>query len=342
MNRFNLLILVVIFLIVSTSNLVKARTFLYEDDFETGAAMYDSYTHSGFVDFWDIPDLIIMSGALYYTPADLYPWWDGRRLGFIQGFLVDAFAGLGYQTIPSQGYPITGSISFDISGSTFGSNGTMYIYGSINRSNWLLLGQISSGSIFFPIYYNLAIEEDDPIHFIYFEVAGGASIDNLQIDIDYVIPLTVTRPNRNVAAGSAYTIRWETEYPIADVNIEYTIDNGSSWESLGVVSNTGNYKWNPVPMVESGQCHVRITDNANPSFTDTSETFTIFQCQGALTTDFNNDCYVDVQDYSILMAQWYQTPGSPSADIAPGGGDDFVDELDLARFLEEWSLCCWP
>jgi glycoprotein endo-alpha-1,2-mannosidase len=53
--------------------------------------------------------------------------------------------------------------------------------------------------------------------------------------------------------------------------------------------------------------------------------------------DINHDCIVDFKDFSILAEQWLQSPGIPSADIAPPlTGDGIVDSNDLAVLSEIW------
>ncbi|MGB2807639.1 MAG: hypothetical protein WBC22_07860, partial [Sedimentisphaerales bacterium] len=52
--------------------------------------------------------------------------------------------------------------------------------------------------------------------------------------------------------------------------------------------------------------------------------------------DINGQSGVDFIDYTILTSQWKQTPGIPSADIAPPCGDDTVDEKDLALLVDSW------
>jgi hypothetical protein len=52
--------------------------------------------------------------------------------------------------------------------------------------------------------------------------------------------------------------------------------------------------------------------------------------------DFNQDGNVDFVDFSILGSQWLGAPHNPSADIAPDGGDNIVNGLDLCVFSEEW------
>jgi len=45
--------------------------------------------------------------------------------------------------------------------------------------------------------------------------------------------------------------------------------------------------------------------------------------------DIDGDGDVDLKDYALLAYQWLKVPGSPSPDIAPVGGDNIVDYLDL-------------
>ncbi|MHC4497899.1 MAG: S8 family serine peptidase [Planctomycetota bacterium] len=54
--------------------------------------------------------------------------------------------------------------------------------------------------------------------------------------------------------------------------------------------------------------------------------------------DFEPDEDVDFADLLVLIDQWLQTPGTPSADIAPLNGDNFVDFLDFAALAENWLL----
>ena len=71
-------------------------------------------------------------------------------------------------------------------------------------------------------------------------------------------------------------------------------------------------------------------------------------CVSFPVADFNADCVVDFLDFAILGSQWLQSPGIPSADIAPELPDDFVDTLDLTVLATEWLDCnldpqsaCW-
>lgn len=77
--------------------------------------------------------------------------------------------------------------------------------------------------------------------------------------------------------GSNYNIAW-TSTGVSFVNIDYSINNGSSWSTIVTNSpsaGNSNYQWT-VPNTPSNQCKVRITDVANPSILDQSDNvFTI-------------------------------------------------------------------
>jgi lysophospholipase L1-like esterase len=56
------------------------------------------------------------------------------------------------------------------------------------------------------------------------------------------------------------------------------------------------------------------------------------------TADLNKNGIVDFVDFAVLGGQWRQTPGFPSADIAPPWGDGIVDLEDLYSTAQEWLI----
>jgi hypothetical protein len=59
--------------------------------------------------------------------------------------------------------------------------------------------------------------------------------------------------------------------------------------------------------------------------------------QCATTGNFEPDCDVDWADLAVLVDQWLQPPGTPSADIAPlPDGDGTVNFLDFAVQADNW------
>ncbi|UCF42554.1 MAG: right-handed parallel beta-helix repeat-containing protein [Planctomycetota bacterium] len=52
--------------------------------------------------------------------------------------------------------------------------------------------------------------------------------------------------------------------------------------------------------------------------------------------DIDEDGDVDFVDFDILASQWEDVPGTPSADVAPPGGDGMVDGVDLGFLVKYW------
>ena len=107
-----------------------------------------------------------------------------------------------------------------------------------------------------------------------------------------------------------YNIRWGTEGNIPEVLLEYSINNGSKWKQINIVSNTGFYKWWHIPRENSNQCLVRVSDASNPSTNDVSnDVFTIWTC--TLKADLNCDLVVNWADFSIFAGEWLNTCSNP-------------------------------
>jgi hypothetical protein len=61
------------------------------------------------------------------------------------------------------------------------------------------------------------------------------------------------------------------------------------------------------------------------------------------TADLTGDCVVDLADFAVFAGQWRESPGSPSADIAPDPPDGFVDGQDLDVLMDSWlDEQLWP
>ena len=125
----------------------------------------------------------------------------------------------------------------------------------------------------------------------------------------------VLSPNggEKLSTANSYNITFKTMQgtTLDTVMIEYSTDNGQNFQAIDTVINTGSYTWDPLPVVDSNQCLIRISDPANAGGGDTSdETFTIFQCNKKLRGDLNGDCYVNFLDIAILMDDWLKC-GNP-------------------------------
>lgn len=85
--------------------------------------------------------------------------------------------------------------------------------------------------------------------------------------------LTITSPNGGETwlAGSSQTITWATTGTVEFVTLEYSADNGSTWNNIITnISNTGNYPWT-VPAINSNNALVRVFDASDGEPIDVSD-----------------------------------------------------------------------
>lgn len=91
--------------------------------------------------------------------------------------------------------------------------------------------------------------------------------------------IQVVSPNggEKLQAGTNVEIEW-TSTNVSEVNIEYTINNGASWDIIAEnVSSYGSYAWKEIPdTINSQQCRIRISDAIDGIPSDISDNnFTI-------------------------------------------------------------------
>lgn len=81
--------------------------------------------------------------------------------------------------------------------------------------------------------------------------------------------------NQVLPAGSPFTIGWK-QFCLSSVKIEYSTDAGSTWKLISGSADaaSGEYFWS-VPVVDSDQCFIRISDADNPATMNQSKQFKI-------------------------------------------------------------------
>ncbi len=124
--------------------------------------------------------------------------------------------------------------------------------------------------------------------------------------------LTLLSPNglEVLTGGTIYDITWSHTGIVDSVIIEFSIDSGNTWTNVFPpnVGNSGSYNW-LVPIVDSDQCIVRITNAANLGVYDTSdEVFSIYE--SSLEADLTGDLFAGIVDFAALALNWLQR-GNP-------------------------------
>jgi hypothetical protein len=110
---------------------------------------------------------------------------------------------------------------------------------------------------------------------------SGPSSSDLSFDLELTVTtapppgprVTVVSPNGGevLRPGSVHTVLWTSTGAIANVRLEFSTDNGATWQLItGSTPNTGQYAWT-VPSVTASQARIRVSDAANASVNDVSD-----------------------------------------------------------------------
>ena len=103
--------------------------------------------------------------------------------------------------------------------------------------------------------------------------------------------ITVTSPNggESWTAGSSQTITWTSSGTVGNVDILYSYNGGSSWNSvIADTANDGSYTWT-VPDTPSTNCYVQVLDHADGIPSDANDAvFTIATVPATITVTSPN------------------------------------------------------
>ncbi len=134
--------------------------------------------------------------------------------------------------------------------------------------------------------------------------------------------ITVTYPNggESVVPGEAESIHWDAVAvnTTSSFELEYSIDNGSSWNNIATVpSSTTNYEWN-VPNSVSGKALIRVSNGSSQDVSD--DTFDIAPlvtgylvsqvCPSTATFTWNAVSGAESYDFYILGEKYMEVVGT--------------------------------
>lgn len=128
--------------------------------------------------------------------------------------------------------------------------------------------------------------------------------NNFEIKAPFI---NVTSPNggENILGCDDTYISWATGGSSKYYQIEYSIDNGVTWNNINSnyysSSSTINYSWDPISNESSNQCLIRVSDHNNSTITDQSDNiFTITPNTDIIITNPNGGEILEVGDtYTI-------------------------------------------
>ena len=104
--------------------------------------------------------------------------------------------------------------------------------------------------------------------------------------------ISIISPNANYSfeVGDKVDIVWNWEGDLSNVKLEYSTDNGASWQTIASsVSNSGHYLWT-IPNTPSSNCLIKISNPTDASIYDISDVpFTILKPRVEVVRPIQND-----------------------------------------------------
>lgn len=122
---------------------------------------------------------------------------------------------------------------------------------------------------------------------------------------------TVTYPTLNIEWGVSETrnITWQTRGLVPNIKLEYTLDNGTTWNSIVDSTANGNsYSW-MAPDHHGSQARIRISDVADATINAVSEVFNIVYYRISWhVRDYDN--MDELQNLSVRDGWWVDSSGT--------------------------------
>ncbi|WP_299892279.1 Ser-Thr-rich GPI-anchored membrane family protein, partial [uncultured Lacinutrix sp.] len=104
-------------------------------------------------------------------------------------------------------------------------------------------------------------------------------------------PPVLTYPNGGeiLDSGCAYTIQWDSSTLYTSVRLDYSSDNGITWNTIvNGTSNDGSYSWSTPNSLPTSNYLIRISNIGDISLLDTSDSTFIVKPMVELTDDFSS------------------------------------------------------
>ncbi len=136
--------------------------------------------------------------------------------------------------------------------------------------------------------------------------------------------LKVTQPNggEKFVVGSDTLIKWEGVLPSDTVRLEYSINNGQSWNIISEKSSGLEHKWLNIPKPVSNQCLVRASQSNNPASSIIWE-----KTYGGSGWDQANSI-IETRDGKLVVAGFAVSSDGDIKSGNKGAGDYWIIKID--------------
>jgi hypothetical protein len=254
------------------------------DDGDTWVEVVASTENDGSYD-WTVPNSPSTECRVRVSEFDGDPVDSSDSLFEIVGAGTDSLN----LTFPNGGETLPGGQTQTITWTSTGSISNVKIeYSTDNGTSWKIITS-ATGNDGSYVWQVPSIESNECLVRISDALDGSPSEQSagiFSIVLAGTETINVTNPNgsNNFLIGTTDEITWTSTGTIDNVRIQYSTNNGSSWtEIIDSTTNDGSYYW-LIPNTPSTQCLVRISDAADGTPADTSDSvFTIMYPQPGIS-----------------------------------------------------------
>lgn len=261
------------------SLLIQAMNLEFFGDWHTGNGIGGHWYHcDGYNENGEFHIIVGFGNYQYdgYYSIEEFPLYS-YNIGILTGLEPDLDGKTLSITQPVGGELITSEEQFEITWESNGVSNLQIEYTLDNGQNWIEIeaaADANTGSYIWTTPDNtsdqckIRLTDTENIN-VYAQSNNVFTIMTLQLAMDY------PAGNENFVFDNTALITWQTT-PLDEVNIEFSIDNGSSWSSI--VSNfdasQGRYEWS-VPQTETTQGKIKISDSNDETNYHISNSFSI-------------------------------------------------------------------
>lgn len=224
---------------------------------------------------------------------------------------------------PSENYdhnvPGTGLLVYRLdsseSGNASGPPDELYIYRP-NANNTTTNGTLNNAEFSLQVGRTEMNEATVPSGFMSNNSPGGLNLYDVgeagetisfKIKISDV-QLTFPRGGETWFSGSNKVLTWKAKSMTGTVTVDYSTDGGVNWTVLNAdAPNNGSYAWNNIPVLNSNQVFVRITQNSNGQADSNIHPFAIASEMATPQGTWPPDGATEIPTNPLLA--WTATPG---------------------------------
>ncbi|ASS48209.1 MAG: hypothetical protein CHH17_05550 [Candidatus Fluviicola riflensis] len=241
-------------------------------------------------------------------------------------------------TSPNGGETFQGLSTQMITWTNLPSASGLYNIQYFNGSSWVTAASNVSGNA-----YNWTVPNVPATTYLVrvIDAVNTCKLDqsNATFTVTPATPIVLT-PNggESIYAATNYNITWNSATYYSTVRIDYSTDNGFSWNTVvASTSNSGSYSWS-VPNVASTQCLVKVSNTANLMVNDVSNA--VFQIKPAvrIITPNGSDGITEWGGCTVTSITFDHTPAYSTWNIkySLNGGATWV------TVINNWSQTANP